>query len=109
METWNSETRKHLFNPGLLLGYHQYEGLTGNSMKSGCGFYIAQNVSCEPRTDLDSQYNDEFNEFQAKWIEIINRKGKNTIIGVIYRHPRKSDTQFQIYLKETLNKNQKRE
>ena len=73
-------------------------------MKSGCGFYIAQNVSCEPRTDLDSQYNDEFNEFQAKWIEIINRKGKNTIVGVIYRHPRKSDTQFQIYLKETLNK-----
>ena len=42
-ETWNSETRKHLFNPGLLLGYLQYEGLTGNSMKSGCGFYIAQN------------------------------------------------------------------
>ena len=78
-ETWNSETRKHLFNPGLLLGYHQYEGLTGNSMKSGCGFY-----------------NDEFNEFQAKWIEIINRKGKNTILGVIYGHPRKSDTQFQI-------------
>ena len=103
-ETWNSETRKHLFNPGLLLGYHQYEGLTGNSMKSGCGFYIAQNVSYEPRKDLDSQYNDEFNKFQAKWIEIINRKGKNTIVGVIYRHPRKSDTQFQIYLKETFNK-----
>ena len=35
-ETWNSETRKHLFNdPGALLGYHQYEGLTGNGMKSG--------------------------------------------------------------------------
>ena len=96
-----TETRKHLFNLGLLLGYHQYEGLTGNSMKSGCGFYIAQNLSYKLRTDLDSQYNDEFNEFQAKWIEIINRKGKNTIVGVIYRHPRKSDTQFQIYLKET--------
>ena len=73
-------------------------------MKSGCGFYIAQNVSYQPRTDLDSQYNDEFNEFQAKWIEIINRKGKNTIVGVIYRHPRKSDRGFQIYLKETFNK-----
>ena len=35
-ETWNSKTRKHLFNPGALLGYHQYEGLTGNSMKSDC-------------------------------------------------------------------------
>ena len=55
-------------------------------MKSGYGFYIAENVPYEPRTDLDSQYNDEFSEFQAKWIEIINRKGKNTIVGVIYRH-----------------------
>ena len=52
-ETWNSETRKRLFNPGALLGYHQYEGLTGNSMKSGCGFYIAQNLPYEARTDLD--------------------------------------------------------
>ena len=83
METWNSETRKHLFNPGLLLGYHQYEGLTGNSMKSGCGFYISQNVPYKPRTDIDSQYNDEFSEFQAKWVEIINNKGKNTIVGTI--------------------------
>ena len=75
-ETWNSETRKHLFNPGLLLGYHQYEGLTGNNMNSGCGFYIAENVPYKPRTGLDSQYHDEFSEFQAKWVEIINRKGK---------------------------------
>ena len=103
-ETWNSETRKHLFNLGLLLGYHRYESLTGNSMKSGCGFYIAKNVPYKPRTDLDSQYHDEFSEFHANWVEIINRKGKNTIVGVIYRHPRKSDTQFQIYLNETFNK-----
>ena len=73
-------------------------------MKSGCGFYIAENVPYEPRNDLDSQYHDEFSEFQAKWIEIINRKGKNTVVGVIYRHPTKSDTQFQIYLNETFNK-----
>ena len=58
----------------------------------------------EPRTDLDSQYNDGFSGFQAKWIEVINRKGKNRIVGPIYRHPRKSDTQFQMYLNETFNK-----
>ena len=48
------------------LGYHQYEGLTGNSMKNGCGFYIAQNLPYEARTDLDIQYNDDCSEFQAK-------------------------------------------
>ena len=73
-------------------------------MKSGCGFYIAENVPYKPRTDLDIQYNDEFSEFQPKWIEIINRKGKNTVLGIMYRHPRKSDMQFQIYLNETFNK-----
>ena len=75
-ETWNSETRKQLFSRGLLLVYHQCKDLIGNSKKIGCGFYIAENVPYEPRTYLDSQCHDEFSESQAKWIKIINRKGK---------------------------------
>ena len=32
------------------------------------------------------------------------QKGKNTIVGVIYRHPSKSDKQFQVYLNNTFDK-----
>ena len=59
---------------------------------------------CLGRTDLDLPYNDDCGEFRAKWIEIIINKGKNTIVGVIYRYPRKSHKQFQVYLNNTFNK-----
>ena len=39
-ETWNPNEKMHNFNPGNLEGYQSYEGLSGSSLKSGCGFYI---------------------------------------------------------------------
>ena len=51
-ETWNSETRKHLFNLGLLLGCHQYEGLTGNSLKKWLWFLYCS--KCVIRTENTS-------------------------------------------------------
>ena len=43
-ETWNPDEKKHLFIPGILDGYHKYEGITGNSLKGGCGFYIKNTI-----------------------------------------------------------------
>ena len=39
---------------------------------------------------MDIKHHDELNEFQCKFIEIINDKGANIILGVTYRHPKKA-------------------
>lgn len=104
-ETWNDENKKHLFQPGVLDNYYSYEGITGNSSKGGCGFYINKSITCIPRNDLDKRFKDNKNEFECKWIEIVNDKmNKNMIIGVNYRHPRNSDTEYKKYLKDVFKK-----
>ena len=102
-ETWNPEDKKHLFTPGILDGYHRYEGITGSSLKGGCGFYIRDMLCYIPRPDLDTKQKDGLKyEFEAKWIEVINKKGVNIIIGVNYRHPRKNDTFYIQYLQKVM-------
>ena len=102
-ETWNPKSKSNIFRPGNLEGYHRYTGQMGNSIKSGCGLYINKDLTFTERKKLDISYADENNEFQGKWIEIVNSKHVNTLIGVIYRHPRKtSDNSFLNYLDKTL-------
>ena len=102
-ETWNPEDKKHLFTPGILDGYHRYEGITGSSLKGGCGFYIKDSLCYIPRPDLDTKQTDGLKcESEAKWIEVINKKGVNIIIGVNYRHPRKNDTVYIQYLQTVM-------
>ena len=102
-ETWNPENKKESFIPGILNSYHKYEGITGSNMKGGCGFYIKDNICYVPRTDLDIRFKDEsICEYEAKWIEIISRKGHNIIIGVNYRHPRKNETKYIDYLQKII-------
>ena len=104
-ETWNPDDKKHFFIPGILDGYHKYEGITGSSMKGGCGFYVKDTMCYIPRPDLDTKQKDGLKyEFEAKWIEIINKKGPNIIIGVNYRHPMKNDTKYIEYLQKILKK-----
>ena len=102
-ETHNPTKTAHLFNPGSIEGYHQYDGITGSTDKGGCGFFISNQVSYSPRSDLDIQYFNETEEFEAKWIEVTTNK-KNIVIASIYRHPNKSDVAFFKYLSQTLNK-----
>ncbi len=55
------------------------------------------------RKDLDTQHYDILNEYQCKFIEIINTKGSNTIICVTYRHPKNtSDHTFNTWLQNSL-------
>ena len=104
-ETWNDENNKHQFQPGILDNYYPYEGITGSSSKGGCGFYINKSITYIPRDDLDIRYKDNKNEFEGKWIEIVNEKmNKNIIIGVNYRHPRNSDLEYIKYLNNTFKK-----
>ncbi len=104
-ETWNPSNKKDKFIPKLLENYQKYNGLTGTTLKSGCGLYIRSDLKFKDRKDLDTQFPDDLNEFQCKFIEIINTKGANIILGVSYRHPKKaSDNKFNNWLKETLVK-----
>ena len=101
-ETWNSVHKKHLFASKILLGYHQYEGMTGETLKSGCGFFIANDLSYFVRRDISKSFYSVSSEFQALWIEIINKKGPNFVIGSVYRHPRKNSKELFDYLSETI-------
>ena len=43
-ETWHTE-RNQNFIPGLLTGFQNYEGISGSTLKGGCGFCIKSNIS----------------------------------------------------------------
>ncbi|XP_057292368.1 uncharacterized protein LOC130618404 [Hydractinia symbiolongicarpus] len=104
-ETWNSKARKSTFRPGILDGYHEYVGQVGNSLKGGCGMYIKENIKFKERNDLSVSFIDENNEYQSKWIKIINNKSANILTAVFYRHPKKStDVSFTNHIENTLQK-----
>ena len=104
-ETWNSEKSKDGFIPKVLPGYEPYIGLTGTTLKSGCGLYIRSGLAYIQRKDLDMQFYDDLNEFQMKFIEIVMPKSTNIILSVTYRHPKKTSNQtFIEKLKEILDK-----
>ena len=100
-ETWNGNSND-TFLPTSVNGYQDFIGKPGTSMKSGCGFYIKKDINYLNRTKLDEHYYDGKNEFTAKWIEIVNKQGKNFIIASIYRHPGSADTKFLEYIEKTL-------
>ena len=86
-ETWTSKqvTNKQLLE---LTSYQAFYATQGTTTKCGCGFYVKKGLKFKSRRDLDLAYHD--NKFQSCWIEILNKKGPSTIIGVCYRHPRKN-------------------
>jgi len=112
-ETWNDVAKKHLFAPGKLKGYQEYEGIEGSSLKGGCGIYIKCNMSQKinfiPREDLDNRTKTNDAEFECKWVELVSPNGKeNIIIGTHYRHPRKKDFKYIDYLKKTFVKSRRK-
>ena len=99
-EIWTPQNKNSLFKPQKLDGYQPYYGIQGNSLKSGCGFYVKDEINYKPRKDLDIAYNDEYNEFQCCWIEIINQNNPNILVGTYYGHPKKNSNVFIEKLKE---------
>ena len=81
--------------------------MTGETLKSGCGFFIANDLSYFVRRDISKSFYSISSEFQALCIEIINKKGPNFVIGSVYRHPRKNNKEFFDYLSEIFTKLQR--
>lgn len=103
-ESWNPKKKTLTFTPGILKGYHKYNGMAGHSTKGGVGFYTKDTIKIIERKELDISFCDDCNEFQGKWIEIINNNKKiNTLVCVFYRHPKKtSNNKFNEKLSQCL-------
>ena len=68
----------------------------------GAPLYINKDINFKIRNDLKIY---KYKELESVFIEIINRKGKNTIVGCIYRHPCMEVTEFNdVFLQNILEK-----
>ena len=65
-------------------GYQSPVGTPTVSTKGGVLIYVKNGINFKPRNDLLIYKSKELESF---FIEIINPKETNTIVGVIYRHP----------------------
>ena len=103
-ETWNPEEKKHKFTPPIMQGYSPYQGITGSSLKGGCGVYVNTDLSFNPRKELNFKIKTDDCEIETFWIEIILDRQPNRLICVVYRHPNKRDTETTENLQKVLNK-----
>ena len=103
-ETWNPEMKKSDFNPKRIEGYLDYQGMTGSSLKGGCGLYIKDTFTPIPRKDLEFKISEVDKQTENCWIELVNENGPNVLVGVYYRHPSKNNHLFQEKLKCVLKK-----
>ena len=80
-----SETQNILFNN------YSFEHTPTESSAGGTLLYVANRLSCKIRTEL--KIYKKF-ELESIFIEIINPRKSNIIVGVIYKHPKIDVTDF---------------
>ena len=86
-----------------LKGYNSHCTPT-ESERGGVSLYIADHHKCKLKNDLDTLAY-KTNELESVFIEIINPREKNIIIGCIYRHPSMDLHEFNDnYLNPVLDK-----
>ena len=74
-----------------LHGYHPPHCKYTEAEKGGTILYISNELNYKPRKDLEIY---ESKELESSFVEIINKKTSNDIVGVIYRHPRMDTNVF---------------
>ena len=72
-------------------GYNTPRITKTEAEKGGTMLYIADGKNYKPRKDLEIY---ESKELESTFVEIINPKESNDIIGVVYRHPCMDTTKF---------------
>ena len=86
-----------------LPGYVEY-GTPTETSKGGVLLYIKDSIVVKPRKDLDSKMY-EAGQLESIFLEVINEKKKNEIIGCIYRHPTMDTKTFnEKYFNEVISK-----
>ena len=71
--------------------YQNPIGTPTEAAKGGVLLYVKEGISVEPRDDL-TIYKEK--ELESYFIEVVNQKHKNSIVGVIYRHPCMDESVF---------------
>ena len=74
-----------------LQGFHTPHCKYTEAEKGGTILYISDKLNFKPRKDLEIYVP---KELEASFVEIINKKASNDVIGVIYRHPNLDPTIF---------------
>ena len=80
-----------------LSGYHSPYCKPTEAEKGGTILYVSNELTVKPRKDLEIY---ESKELESNFVEIVNTKTSNDIVGVIYRHP-KMDT--SVFIDKKLN------
>ena len=93
-QAWIPEPKSGQINPDILEGYQKYYGRKVNSLKSGCVFHVREGIKFKPRNGLNLTFCDEYNESHCYWIEILNEKSPNILLGVYYRRSKKDSIVF---------------
>ena len=78
---------------------YSFEFTPTETSAGGSLLYIANHLSYKCRNDINSY---KKNELKSTFMEIVNPRKLNIIVGVIYRHPSMALTGFNYnYLKKT--------
>ena len=89
-------TKQVSLSNNLSLNNYSFEFTPTETSAGGTLLYIANHLSYKCRNDLNIY---KKNELESTFIEIVNPKKSNIIVGVIYRHPSVDLTDFNwIYL-----------
>ena len=83
------------------LNNYSFEHTPTESSAGGTVLYIANHLSYKTRCDLNIYK--KF-ELESTFVEIINPKKSNIIVGTIYRHPKMDVTEFNNILNNLLKK-----
>ena len=70
---------------------YQYEHTPTEANKGGTLLYISDKLNYKPRKDLEI-YNKK--QIESTFVEILNEKGKNIIVGCIYKHHTITQNEF---------------
>ena len=88
-ETWLHTSSPNMFD---IQNYSMIRADRRTGRGGGVAMYIYNNLRYKPRPDL------QIDDIESLFIEVVNDKNKNTIIGVIYRPPNNQiDSFFRIY------------
>ena len=81
---------------------YDYEFMATEGEKGGTLVYISQDLTYKNRSDLNIS---QAKQLELTFIEAVNEKRKNTIVGYIYKHPNMPITEFiSDFLKPLLTK-----
>ena len=83
-------------------GYHKPESMPTEATKGGVLLYVNKELDYKPRMDLIIY---KPKQLESMFIEVINKKYTNDIIGVIYRHPCMDGNEFtDVFLPKLMDK-----